>query len=297
MGWEMNNITKYQHLVPEFYLTSWQIPGKDSIFLYDLENRSVSTPNPSSALVRRYYYEQDRKTPDNWLEKILAKVEGRTSEVIGAAKQVLQNHQLSSQEAMLRKQLNIVLNIENQRTLKEFAAYQYLRIPGAIEQKSYELTPSGIPADVLNEQLKPANFVATGYNYIKDRFFQELGILASYSFDYDFLTSDWPCFDFRDSSDAPLLGEEIGKSDQVFLIFPLLPKMLLLLFPKTAFLGSERHSNVALNRMAVSQVRNANSLIIQKANRWIVYNRREEFVFEVANKRKRDRAKHMHVKI
>ncbi len=281
------NVTKNQHFVPEFYLRSWNVPGREAVFLYDLENESFSTPNPSSTLVRRYYYEHDRQNPDNWLENILNEMEDRVAPILKRINEVLQHCNLK--KGQLERELGAILNLDNQRVLKEFAAYQYLRIPGAIEQKAYELAPAGIPVDVLEEKLKPANFVSTGYDYIRDGIFQKLGMLACYTLDYDLLTSDWPCFDFKDSKDAPHLGEELGRSKEVFLMFPLIPKMLLLLFPKVAFPRSETMNKVALSRMTPGQARNTNTLIIQQANRWIIYNKKEDFIFKVARKRKRGR--------
>jgi len=147
------DITKRQHIVPVFYLKSWQAAGGNFLHLYDLEHKRVHKTNPESALVRRYYYEASRTSPDNRLETILAEMEGRASSVIHRINDIVDRSPSFSDESRLKKDLRTFLTEDNRRTLKEFAAYQYLRIPGAIERKAYELRPAGIDSDTLAKEV------------------------------------------------------------------------------------------------------------------------------------------------
>jgi hypothetical protein len=281
----VQQITKRQHIVPRFYLAYWNEPGTNVIHLHDLERKTRRTTSPAAALAEQYYYEYDRNLPDNFVENVLSQMENHAAPAIRSIHELVQKYHSYSEDRAIRRDFSDLLTYETRTILKEFAAYQYLRIPGAIEQKAYEMRPANIPADILKEHLKPANFVTTGFDYIKDRFFQELFMVISYSFDYEFVTSDWPCFDFKDSRYAPALGREIGSETDVFLIFPLLPRVLMTLLPRKALPGIIKPSEPVVQWMSEGDVKNVNSMIIQQARRWIVYNREDDSIFNAATKR------------
>lgn len=284
----MNQITKKQHFVPKFYLKSWQAPGKDSIWSYDLQHKSIKDRSPTSVLFEDYYYEHDREFPDNIVENLLSEMENETAPVIREINEIVQRYSRLSQENELQRDLRHVLKPDKRRILKKFAAYQYLRIPDAIEQKAYELRPENIAEGFLSEMLKPANFVLSGFDYIKNKFFQELRMVISYSLNYDFVTSDRPCFDFDDSRYTPRLGVDIGQNSGAFLIFPLVPKILLTLFARAMIPGDIIPPEPVITSISDGNVKNTNTLIIQQAKRCVIYNRREDFILKVARKRPRE---------
>jgi hypothetical protein len=166
--------------------------------------------------------------------------------------------------------------------LSQFAAYQYLRVPGAIEQKAYELQPSELPEETRLHALNPGRFVESGFEYVRDRF-KDMKLMLLVSPDREFLTGDWPCFDVKDSDDSPLLGEEIGRSEDVVCYFPLAPRVAALFHLKTR---PPRFSAMAQKDV---EVRSQNTLIIQNAERVVIASRGEQYVFAIAKKRKKGR--------
>ncbi|AFM24866.1 DUF4238 domain-containing protein [Desulfomonile tiedjei] len=278
----IKQITRKQHYVPRFYLKSWLIPGLDKVWTYDLYHNKIKNLSPSSIVFENYYYEHDRDFPDNSIEDVLKKMEDKTAPILQEMNSIVQQHPNFSQEKQLTRALQDFLVEEKRKQIKEFAAYQYLRIPGAMERKAYELIPAKIPDEELREQLKPANFVTTGFDYVRNKFFQKLRMLLSCSFDYEFLTSDWPCFDFMHSPYAPALGVDIGNSRGVFLIFPLLPRVLLTLFSRSISPGVLSPPEPIVRPISAGEVRNTNTLTIQQARRWVIYNKNVDFVLKVA---------------
>lgn len=284
----MSNITKKQHYVPAFYLRAWRVPGKEFAHFYDLQTTQILSNKPETMLAANYFYEQNSRFPENHVEAILSEMESKTAPIFVKLDEILETYPNYSQENSLRAELNRFMTIENRTNIKEFAAYQYLRIPGAMEQKFRELSPDNVSKDELVEQLKPANFVKTGYDFIRERFFKNMGMALSYSFDYQFLTSDWPGFDFRDGDFAPVFGVEIGAQRDVLMILPITPRALLTLFPLTYLDPSFKNTAWALGAMSGGQVKNVNTLIIQQARRWIVSNKKVDYIWKVASKRKKE---------
>jgi hypothetical protein len=282
----MNQITKKQHFVPRFYLKFWTAPGENFLFLYDLKEEEIHKSRPQGVLAEKYYYEHDRESPDNSVENVLSHMESETAQVVASINEIVQKYRSYSQERRLLRDLQDLLTSEARSVLKEFMAYQYLRVPGAIERKEFELQPAAIPKNVLNDQLKPANFVTSGWDHIKERFLNKLKMLICCSLDNEFVTSDWPCFEFRHSLYAPIFGQEVGAASDVFLVFPLLPRVLLTLYLPAYFITGITHApELIVKSMSAGNVKNNNSLIIQQARRWVIYNKREDFVFQVARKR------------
>lgn len=119
--------------------------------------------------------------------------------------------------------LQALITNDDVDNLSQFAAYQYMRVPGAIDQKTSEVQPSEISESERAHALNPGRFVESGYIYVRDRF-RAMKLLIFASPGRDFITSDWPCFDMKDSSDSPLLGEEIGRNPGVVCYLPLTPR-------------------------------------------------------------------------
>lgn len=282
----MSQITKRQHIVPRAYLSQWcQQPAK-VLHLYDLQEKTHTTPTPTDVLVVKRFYEVE-ELPANHAEKILSLVEGDAIPILKSLHATVQKWICNRRAINVIGELQTILKPEQLLTIKRFAAFQYLRVPGAITRKRNELEPSPVPQETRDCQLKPGNFVLSGFDYICDRFEHRLGLMVFFSFDDEFVTSDWPCFDMRDSDSAPLLGEEIGVSKDVVAMLPLTPRVLAVLFPFTALTGKLAPPKVVVQKMSPSAVRNTNTLVIQQAIRWIVANKQGKFVFKVAAKRKR----------
>lgn len=282
-----NHHTRIQHQVPQFYLRLWGDENK-KVWQYDLESATFENKSIKRILYGEYYYEEDPNNPDNRVENILSNIETKTAPVLKELNNVVNSNIRYSQRNDINKRLKEILTNENQDIIKEFAAFQYLRIPGAIEQKRIELQNNYYIRHRLDAALNPGQFVDTGFNYIRSHF-MSLGMLVNYSYDTDFLTSDWPCFDMEDSDSAPFIGEEIGRSSEVVACMPLGPRIRVIFFPKT--ISRENNSNIPdliVNDIAGGQVRNHNTLIVQQCIRYVISRKTEEFIFKISAKRKRN---------
>lgn len=286
----MGTLTKRQHNVPAFHLRLWCVPGTDSVTCHDLMEHKAFDVIPDGILARRYFYEEDPSVPDNRVEKLLSQMEGQCSSHF----QLLYNFPVVGMNSVNEKshlvQLRQAFSDATCKAIKTFAAYQYLRVPGAIEQKRYELGLSHLPVEQRNDPLNAGRFVDSGIAYIHDRF-QSLKLLILVSTGQDFITSDWPCFDFKDSESSPFLGEEIGKNPEVVAFLPLTPRLAAVMYPAhhSPENGSLQAPQVQVISSPDSIVRNQNTLVIQQADRFVVADREKEFIFKIASKRKKSR--------
>ena len=281
----MPHLTKHQHNVPAFYLRSWCPPGKDTVTCHDLKEGKAFDVSPNGILVRRYFYEEDPSAPDNRIEKLLSQMEGQCAAYFQAL------HQLpiatvgpgNNQSCLALTQQ--ALSDDTCKAIKTFAAFQYLRVPGAIDQKRYELETTSLSAQQKDYWLNAGRFVESGFSYVYGKF-QSLKLLVMLSTGQDFITSDWPCFDFKDSDSAPLLGEEIGTNPEVVAYLPLTPRLAVILYlPK----GNHLTLPVCVKLWTDSNVRNLNTLVIQQADRFVIADQKKNFIFPVAGKRKKSR--------
>jgi len=284
----MSTLTKRQHNVPAFYLRLWSAQGSDKVTCHDLVEYRSFDVSPDGILARGYFYEEDPSTPDNRVERLLSQMEGESSSHF----KQLANLPISDFDAASYK--NILAQVENSfsaetcKAIKTFAAYQYLRVPGAIEQKRFEMGLSQ-PSTPNEDPLNAGRFVDSGIAYVHDRF-QELKLMILVSVGQDFITSDWPCFDFKDSNLSPILGEEIGNSSEVVAYLPLTPRIAAVLYPKNlSSIDSQKMSEAHFITFSDGMVRNQNTLVIQQADRFVVADKRKEFIFTIAKKRKKCR--------
>lgn len=284
----MSQLTKNQHNVPAFYLRQWFKKGTEKVVCHNLENGSVFEVSPDNILARRYFYEEQRENPDNRVENILANMEGLCAQHFSILNSLTISPVSFTQESEFIDKVKNILLPDTCKSIKTFAAYQYLRIPGAIDQKRYELTTTALTEAQKDYLLNAGRFVDSGFDYIKDRFLS-LKILVLMSTGQDFITSDWPCFDLKDSDSSPVLGEEIGENPEVVVYFPLTPRLGLVLYPEShaKHVGSHRMPEAHVIACPDSTVRNQNTLVIQQADRFLVANSRKDYIFQVAKKRRK----------
>lgn len=276
-------LTRRQHYVPAFYLEHWS-NANERIACHDLANDRVFETGCENVLVQSFFYEEDPTQPDNRIENKLAEMEGRASVAFrkiagwsGRSDQLLCHH----------------IESEVDRTgielFSEFAAYQYLRVPGAIALKELELT-LGSPEKFQATDagwLNPGLFVEEGYDKVI-RQFREMKMTFIVAPGQPFITSDVPCFDFQRSRNLPMLGREIGVDPEATAVLPLSPRVCAIFSHRDfAFphMMSSGRAHVAPPRL----VRNINSMLVERAERYVVSSREEPFIFKVAGKRARGR--------
>lgn len=286
----MENLTIRQHNVPAFYLRLWHLPDNDLVTCHDLAEERAFNVSPNNILARRFFYEEDPSAPDNRIENLLSQMEGECSSHFQKLHQLPIATVRPSNEHCLLKLTKQALSHETCVSIKTFAAFQYLRVPGAIQQKAYELETTNISAQQKDYLLNAGRFVEHGFSYVRNRF-QSLKLLVLLSTGQDFITSDWPCFDLKDSDSSPLLGEEIGTNPDVVAYLPLTPRLAAVLYPAHHLPqnGSHLAPSVLVNPCTDSIVRNQNTLVIQQADRFVIANQTKDFIFCVALKRKKSR--------
>lgn len=287
-GTIVSNLTKRQHFVPQFYIRLWN-NDKNQITSHDLiENTSFETSS-ENVLLKKWFYETDPDSPDNMIEKQLSEAEGVYSLIFNSISSMdLDAAQIKNRKKVIDDVKALLLADNSIDKLKDFCALQYVRIPGAIDQKAFELQSSTIPHEEKEQGLIPGYFVSSGYRYVVEKF-RRMNAIALISGGQDYVTSDWPCFDLKDSSNAPVLGEEIGEDPDVVAYFPVTPRLALILYHRnySNTIGSVRAPNLIVKISSNHEVKNCNSLVIQQADRFVITRKASPFVEKVASKRKK----------
>ena len=158
-------ITKRQHQVPQFYIKLWA-DNTNQVYLHDLKHQSIVHTGSKSILFEEFYYEEDPAKPDNRIEAILGEIEKEAAPILKALNDIVNKYSLYSQEAILKKEIVQFLTPANQSLLKKISAFQYLRIPGAVDQKEHELRGSSMQKTEIEYGLNPGRFVESGYHYL-----------------------------------------------------------------------------------------------------------------------------------
>jgi hypothetical protein len=112
-------------------------------------------------------------------------------------------------------------------------------------------------------------------------------MLIGISFGELFITSDRPCFDLKDSDFSPLLGEEVGISSGVIVYMPLSPRFYLLLFPPNYSNNSSLVPEVIFKETCQSEVKNQNKLVVQIADRYVIAQKKEDYIYKISSRRKK----------
>jgi hypothetical protein len=280
-----NQVTRKQHFVSRFYLAQWE-NAKRQIVVHDLADDTTEEKSPKSIFWEDYYYEEDPAAPDNRVEDILGKVETDTAVVFKKLRSFL-----DVDPNKIERRLKSRLTNDDIQVIRRFAAHQYFRVPGAIDHKRFELQPTAIPESVKEMALNPGRFVESGVAYLEGAF-QKLMVLLLVSSGPDYITSDWPCFDMEDSDNAPILGEDLGTKPGVVAYFPISPQIAAVFFSKQHSVLSSLPATEMITRVQQdAAVLNENTLIVQKAQRFVVAREKSPDIFKVASTRKEGRPK------
>jgi hypothetical protein len=103
----------------------------------------------------------------------------------------------------------------------------------------------------------------------------------------EFLTSDWPCFDLKDSANNPLLREEIGRNPEVVCYMPLTPRIAAVFFATNFSKAATKRGSFVVTPQKDFEVKNQNTPVVQKAERFVVAPRAEPYIYRIAAKRKK----------
>jgi hypothetical protein len=270
-------------------LAQWE-NANGKVIVHDLADDTTEEKNAKHILWEEYYYEQDASAPDNRVEDILGKMETDAAVVFKKIRLFE-----DADPNRIAERLKSSLTNDDIQVIRGFAAHQYFRIPGAIDHKRFELEPSGIPDSVKEMELNPGRFVESGVAYLEDAF-KKLMVMLFVSSGQDYITSDWPCFDMADSDSAPLLGEDLGTKPGVVAYFPISPRIAAVFFsPQLSDVSSVAASllrtQVITRVQPNSEVKNQNTLVIQKAERFVIATEISSWIFKIASKRKKGRPK------
>ena len=285
-------LTKRQHFVPNFYLLQWARDGSQ-VASHDLQEARSFMVSTEKVLNQRYYYEENREDPDNRIEKMLSRMEGQWAPHFSRFASIDLGSATSLSVVKTVQAATTIFTEEAATAIKTFAAFQYLRVPGAVAQKRFELGAISNDDGAIDEALNPGRFVESGYDYLNERF-QSMKLLIQISTTQDFLTSDWPCFDAKQSADAPVIGQEIGVNPEVVAYVPLTPRIGAIMFPPSHLPDAHRMPTVHISTATDADVRNLNTLVIQQSERFVVARDEQSFIFKVAKKRKKGIHKSMH---
>jgi hypothetical protein len=277
----MGELTRRQHYVPAFYLEQWAIAGH--VTLHNLANDTWFGTNPINALVQSWFYEEDPDNPDNRIEKLLSVIDGRAAPVFRKL-----NELNTRKGEHLGRAVRHFITGRDHDVISEFAAYQYMRVPGAIalKAKEYELRGLTVSDDGGVPWLNPGRFVEEGYRRVAARF-REMNLMLLVTPGPEFITSDIPCFDFGNSRNLPMLGDELGIDPDVCVTFPLSPKVCAHFLHAEFNPGHDERIMVVMGSPRL--VRNLNSAQVERCEKFVVATQRQDFIFKVAAKRVRGR--------
>jgi Protein of unknown function (DUF4238) len=286
----MNQLTRNQHHVPAFYLRQWRGSDSHRLVAFDLKEQSSAHKSPKKIMTTSWFYEEDVDAPDNRVENILGQIETKCAPHFAVLGALPISRVRPSETGELVKVVQAALTPQVCQAIKTFAALQYVRTPGAIERKRGELVPSTLSQEQKDYLLNAGRFTEAGFAWVENRF-ESLKLLVIMSTGPNFLTSDWPCFDFKDSNDAPVLGRDVGQDQGVVVCMPLTPRLAAILYPpRLVDDGSSFATPKAIaNAAGPGQVRNVNTLVIQQADRFVVADEDNDFVLAIAAKRKKSR--------
>lgn len=291
-------ITRRQHYVAETYQNGWSderwaIERTDEgnlIWVHDLVAKKAINTGASAMLATNWFYEKNQAIPDNEHERWFWDYEGPYANTMRHIDGFLARFEeiFAGPELGLVWEKVLAKIMEDKpdfpAVLKKFAAVCYARTPEAMKLKKDELL-----ADPQMDDHR-ARISTDPYEFVKN--FRESTLLERFlSLNLQFwiapdgglLTSDRPCYDFRDpdSGTWPLSGYDIGRLDDVAVFMPLTPQLGILLVPSTMTSFGKQHEFPAISTKVISSdfVNTVNTMTINLAGRWVVGNRRFDSIF------------------
>ncbi|WP_122549970.1 DUF4238 domain-containing protein [Pseudomonas viridiflava] len=293
------SLTKSQHYVPRIYQKGWapgrwQIPGYPKecvIWVHDLLNKKAFPTGPNAMLTSSWFYEADKTAPDNELEQWFGSFESAYAKTIRFIDQILVKITELLPVEHLGAHWGAALSSIAQRSpefliiLKEFAAVCYARTPELMALKHGELKADfRVGADQAQVLTKPYTFVSHFRESTLIQRFLSLNMQVWIAPEGGLLTSDRPCYDFRDvaSGTWPLAGYDIGRQNDVAAFMPLSPQLAILLAPsKMKAMGRQIvYPPFSTKVLSKGEVDSANGMTINMAGRWLIGSERFDNIYE-----------------
>ena len=131
----------------DFYLRQWA-NAKGQIICHDISDERTFPCDPANALVQSYFYEEDPTKPDNRVENILPRMESVCSITFKKLPDRAEVTAIAAKPRDATTWIRTKLMESDLDNLSQFAAYQHMRVQGAIDQKAYELQPSEIDPEM-----------------------------------------------------------------------------------------------------------------------------------------------------
>ena len=269
------------HYVPRFYLDYWQAPDKKYAYFHDLDSEKIISVNPRNHLLIHDYYENPDLFEPNEVETLLSKVEQDASQLLRDLVRVLTSCGPLSKNARLAGDLKNFLTTKAQMKLLEFFTYQYLRVPGANEQKNFEALGLPVSEKVRTEHLHPGMMTVEGFNYTMPRLMKNMSMTLSVAINSSYLTSDRPGFDFQPGMYAPQLGVEIGRSEWVIGMMPLHPLLLISWYHKSSPYFSKDFPQPLVDFSDPQQTLLSNLAIVRHAQKYVVSKSKDASIFRL----------------
>jgi hypothetical protein len=256
-------LTRNQHFVPRMLMRHWATPESAhqenfSVMRFDLKLKAGKAIPVNSFCSEDWLYEHSDLTRDNEIENKLATLETNWSRVL---------RELSADISSGSK---ITISNSRLRNLVDLACIQMLRTPTARETLA------------VQKMLGPKSFnFADIFSILPELAFtlkNSTQAVLQIAREGCFFSSDNPCFEVADSQLEPEFVREIGVNPDVVWTFPILPRACLC-FAHRELVPGLKFSKVPPVVVHVDQptVDNQNALTVQKAERFVICSRAEDF--------------------
>lgn len=231
-------LTKYQHQVPQHYLKLWHT-SEGQVWHHDLLNNAPAEKRSTKRILgANYFYEFDATNPDNEVEDFLSSIENNAAPIlksiadlttpVGLAPEAVEASMCAEAAALLSKEGKL-------ETFLKFISAQLVRtelirnnIEEAIELSNF----SEDKKSKIRENSSSYYLVKLGMERLPTHLENKYTIALSYSDAAPFVTSDQPVAEVcaNPTIHAQPVFNILHKTD-TFLTFPLNPKFHCLLIP------------------------------------------------------------------
>ena len=277
------NLTERQHFVPRTYLRAWtpaqwndHVPrDQTKLWVHDLKSQKIFSTGVNGICAENWLYEQDITNPDNKIERWFTAFEGNYRGSIEFLEFVLQNaldQKISEEnnEFVKRTLVSCLSSLPNHlQIIKSFAAVSYARVPEGLALMQADLASGSetLAHDVkVDTMFQMMSFAID--STLLDRF-KSLSLQVLVNIGGNFVTSDRPCYDLDTSAVGirPLFGFDIGRHQFVIIIFPISPRIAVLLHPPN---HPSFSMDTCIRILDDEEVNIVNVATIAFANRWII---------------------------